>query len=192
MAIFRNRSLDAVAHKVYVRIVARARQPALYLDCGVPDTPDGRFDMIALHAALVLRRLRRDRPSTDALAQAVFDLMFADLDQNLREMGVGDLAVGKRIKAMAKGFYGRLAAYERGLQDPAGSALADALKRNVYRHGLPAGEQLEAITAYVRRTAEAVDCLDSTVLSAGELDFGPVEAIGMDGGHNASAAGRLA
>ncbi len=190
LAIFRNRSHDATAHKIYVRIVEQARRPLFYLAYGVPDSPDGRFDMIAVHAALVLRRLRRDRPSADSLAQAVFDLMFVDLDQNLREMGVGDLAVGKRIKGMAKGFYGRLAAYEQGLEDTGGSGLADALKRNVYRHGLPTAEQLAAITAYVRREADALDRADSKMLAAGEVHFGTPDPV--DGEMNTHAASRPA
>lgn len=190
MAIFRNRSIDAVAHKIYVRIVEQARQPTFYLVHGVPDTPDGRFDMIAVHAALVLRRLRRDRPLSDSLAQAVFDLMFADLDHNLREMGVGDLAVGKRIKGMAMGFYGRLAAYEQGLEELSGAGLAEALRRNVYRHGPPTAEQLAAIAAYVRREAESLDRADSKSLLAGELRFGAPRAA--DGEVNGRAASRPA
>ncbi len=83
---FRPKDFNETARKIYAALVEQARQPAFYLSCGVPDTPDGRFDMILLHAVLVLRRLKRDHDKTADLSQAVFYLMFADMDQNLREM----------------------------------------------------------------------------------------------------------
>lgn len=165
------RSIEAAAAKLYVRVVEQARRPQFYLSLGVPDTPDGRFDMIAVHAALLLRRLRRDHGRTERLAQVFFDLMFADMDQNLREMGVGDLAVGKRIKRMAQGFYGRLAAYETGLADSSDALLAEALKRNVYRHRPAAPEQVSRLAAYVRRQAERLDGASTEALRAGAVTF---------------------
>jgi cytochrome b pre-mRNA-processing protein 3 len=184
LASAHKRSIEAAA-KLYVRVVEQARQPLFYLDLGVPDTPDGRFDMIALHAALLLRRLRRDRQRTEALSQAVFDLMFADMDQNLREMGVGDLAVGKRIKAMAQGFYGRLAAYDVGLAAPGEEVLADALARNVYRHRPPGEGDAAGLAAYMRRQAERLEAQPVEVLMAGEVVFDPPAAAGEVEGHAA-------
>lgn len=137
------------ARAIYEGVVAAARQPAFYLDLGVPDTPDGRFDMISLHAFLVLRRLGRERERTADLGQAVFDLMFFDMDQNLREMGVGDLGVGRMVKSLATAFYGRAEAYEKGLDADGPEALAEALGRNVYRHGTPESRWLSALAAYV-------------------------------------------
>ena len=89
--------------------------------------------MIVAHVILVLRRLRDAHSQTGKLAQALFDLMLADMDQDLREMGVGDLAVGKRVKGMAMAFYGRLAAYGAALRDDDAAALQAALSRNLYR-----------------------------------------------------------
>lgn len=170
------RNIETAATKLYARVVDQARQPLYYLEFGVPDTPDGRFDMVALHAALLLRRLRRDHERTEQLAQAFFDIMFADMDQNLREMGVGDLAVGKRIKRMAQGFYGRLAAYEAGLADPSDRLLKEGLQRNVYRHGAASDGQLAGLAAYVRRQADGLDRLSADRLCAGALDFAPLVA----------------
>ncbi len=176
MASAQKRSIEAAAARLYTRVVEQARQPLFYLDLGVPDTPDGRFDMIALHAALLLRRLRRDRERTEAVSQAVFDLMFADMDQNLREMGVGDLAVGKRIKAMAQGFYGRLAAYDVGMAAPGDEVLADALARNVYRHRPPGEGDATGLAAYMRRQAARLEAQPVEALMAGEVAFAPPQA----------------
>jgi cytochrome b pre-mRNA-processing protein 3 len=124
--LFRRKASDPVARRLYEAIVAQARRPEFYRDWGVPDSLDGRFDMIALHGFLVLHRLKRDHEATAALAQNLFDTLFLDMDRALRELGAGDLGVGKRVKAMARGFYGRVAAYEDGLsagQEALGKAL---------------------------------------------------------------------
>ena len=128
--LFGAKRFDEAAHRIYFSLVEQARQPGFYLSCGVPDTADGRFDMIILHAFLLLRRLKKDHEQTAELAQELFDLMFADMDQNLREMGLGDLAVGKRIKGMAAAFYGRIQAYEDGLAGNE-TMLVDSLRRNL-------------------------------------------------------------
>ena len=163
---------DAAARKIYVTLVEQARQPGFYTLCGVPDTADGRFDMILLHGFLLLRRLKRDHDRTADLGQAVFDLMFADMDQNLREMGVGDLAVGKRIKGMAQAFYGRIAAYEAGLAEGP-EVLEDALRRNLYRHVSPEDGHVAAIAQYMDREAGLLDDIDTEIFFAGDLSFGP-------------------
>jgi len=164
--------LETPARGLYLSLVAQARQSGFYLRCGVPDTVDGRFDMILLHAFLVLRRLKRDHARTAGLAQAVFDLMFADMDRNLREMGVGDLAVGRRVKAMAAAFYGRIAAYEAGLDDGE-AALAEALKRNLFRKANPEPAEIAAVAAYLRREARALDAQPLASLTVGTVTFGP-------------------
>lgn len=172
-AAFRKRPEAAAADALYRAIVAQARQPGFYTAAAVPDTPDGRFDVIVAHAVLVLRRLHREPESTRDLAQSVFDLMFADMDQNLREMGVGDLAVGKRIKAMAKGFYGRLAAYERALDAHDGAALTAALRRNLYRKTEPDEEAVAVFARYFQREAARLEALPVERLQAGLPEFGP-------------------
>jgi cytochrome b pre-mRNA-processing protein 3 len=122
---------------LYALIVKQARQPVFYERCGVPDTLGGRFDMLALHAYVVMRRLKEFGGSNyRRFNQALHDRMFADLDRNLREMGVGDLSVGRRVKELATLFYGRIGAYDAAL---AGSAAAvdEALVRNAYADTTP-------------------------------------------------------
>jgi cytochrome b pre-mRNA-processing protein 3 len=122
---------NPAADALYAALVEQARQPAFYAKLGVPDTVDGRFEMVALHMFLVLHRLKGEG-AVDMLGQALFDTMFADMDRSLREMGVSDLSVGRHVKNMAKALYGRVAAYESGLADPTDVALGEAIRRNVY------------------------------------------------------------
>lgn len=167
-----SKAINETARKIYLSLVEQARQPAFYRSFGVPDTPDGRFDMIVLHAFLLFRRFKRDHKQTETLGQAVFDLMFSDMDQNLREMGVGDLGVGKRIKGMAKGFYGRVDAYEKGLDDT-NETLEKALKRNLFRKTSPSTTQVSAVRAYMQSQAARLDSIDTESLLAGDLAFDP-------------------
>ena len=109
--LFRSRRHERAGYALYTEAVQVARDPALYAVLGVPDTLDGRFDMIGLHVSLVMNRLRREASPGPELAQAVFDAMFSDMDFNLREMGVSDMAVGKRVKAMWEALNGRAQAY---------------------------------------------------------------------------------
>ncbi|OHC74511.1 MAG: hypothetical protein A3G18_11565 [Rhodospirillales bacterium RIFCSPLOWO2_12_FULL_58_28] len=170
---FRRSRFEDAAHRLYVALVGQARRPAFYLDFGVPDTKEGRFDMIALHAFLVMRRLKRTNGDAALLAQALFDLMFADMDQNLREMGVGDLVVGGKVKKLAKAFYGRVAAYEDGL-DRDDETLAAALERNVFRDAAPESRNVAGMIRYIRREAESLDAQEPARLMAGEVLFGAV------------------
>ena len=99
----------------YAAIMAQARKPDHYGAGAVPDSFDGRFDMLAVHVHLVLRRLRSDGVARDDIGQALFDMFFRDMDQAMREAGVGDLGVGKKIRKMAQAFYGRAAAYDEAM-----------------------------------------------------------------------------
>ncbi len=172
LGLFGAKRFEEAANRIYLSLVEQARQPGFYLSCGVPDTADGRFDMIILHAFLLLRRLKKDHEQTAELAQELFDLMFADMDQNLREMGVGDLSVGKRIKGMAEAFYGRIAAYEAGLTEGP-EVLENALRRNLYRHVSPEDDQVAAIAQYMDREAGRLDDIEIETFSAGDMTFGP-------------------
>ncbi len=121
------------ADALYAAAVAAARAPAFYVELGVPDTLDGRFDLIGLHAFLLIHRLQQDQPPGAELAQAVFDAMFRDMDHNLREIGVGDLSVARKMKQMWEAFHGRAAAYETALAAADAAAFPAALARNVWR-----------------------------------------------------------
>ncbi len=184
---FKDKSRDAAVRSVYERIVQQARKPEFYRDCGVPDTLDGRFDMIALHAFLVLHRLKQDCETASDFAQALFDLLFLDMDSSLRELGAGDLGVGRRVKTMAKGFYGRIAAYQAGL-DEGHDAMVAALRRNLYGTVEPRDPELRAMARYVADEAARLAAQDCGRLMAGELDFGaPPDCGGMAG--SAAAVG---
>lgn len=139
-----------------------------FTNYGVPDTLDGRFELICLHAFLYLHRLKSERPQSGPFCQELFDTMFADMDRSLREMGKSDLSVGKEVKRMAQGFYGRIRAYEEGLAGADG-VLAAALARNLF--GTAKGAPPAAMTAYVRRAAAELGAQPAAELLAGHVAF---------------------
>ncbi len=176
MRLFRNAARDATrsaARDLYGAVVAQARRPEFYRMRGVPDTQEGRFDMIALHAFLILHRLKNRGDAAAILGQAFYDLMFADMDINLREMGVGDMGIGKRVRKLASAFHGRIAAYEAGLAAADDGPLADALDRNLLRHADPARQDIAGLVRYVRHEAAALAAQPTEALLAGRVAFGP-------------------
>ena len=175
----RKPDLSEPALGIYRAAVAAARAQAFYVHHGVPDTPDGRFDMVALHVFLALRRLQREqgpnRKDAETLAQALTDLMFADMDRNLREMGVGDLGVGRQVKALAAAFRGRVTAYDAALERADGEAeLVLALKRNIFRldGGITEGHT-RRIARYVRDADAALAGQSWRAIVAGTIVFPP-------------------
>ena len=163
---FRSKKNGAAAARLYGTIIDQARDPVFYRDMGVADSLDGRFDMLSLHAMLVMRRLKGEAEQTAALSQALFDHMFADMDATLREIGVGDLSVGKKVKQMGEAFLGRVEAYESALNAEDGD-LAGALSRNVYRDTVPAPEHLSRLADYTRRMDAHLAGIPVTALLAG-------------------------
>lgn len=138
---------------IYGMIVTQAREPLFYRDLGVPDTVNGRFDLLLLHLWMVLHHLRSlaDGP---ALSQALFDHFCLDMDANLREMAVGDLAVPKKMQRLGEAFYGRSAAYDRALTDST-EALARAIDRNVLDGKSIAGAR--RLAAYTRAVLASLE-----------------------------------
>src|SRR5262245_14463402 len=133
---------------VYAAIVALARRPWLYLKAGVPDTVNGRFDMIVLHHVLVMERLRDGGPATAAFSQALLETMFTDMDRSLREMGVGDLSVARQMRTLAGAYYGRAIAYRQAFAAAdADPAVAAVLARNLYPAETPPPE-LDRLAAH--------------------------------------------
>jgi cytochrome b pre-mRNA-processing protein 3 len=128
----RDSGATAIASGLYGAIVAQARTPALYTDFGVADTATGRFEMVTLHVILVLDRLERAGEGAQPLGQAVFDLYVRDMDRSLREMGIGDFGVPKRMKKMAQAFYGRHDAYRQALAASDRMLLTETIARNVF------------------------------------------------------------
>jgi cytochrome b pre-mRNA-processing protein 3 len=169
--LFRANPVRQAAELAYRRVVEQARQPSFFEEGGVPDTLDGRFELICLHAFLYLRRLRREQPGTAALGQRFFDTMFADFDRSLREMGTGDLSVGREVKRMAEAFYGRVAAYDRGLTE-GDSVLEAALARNLFGTASAPASRVAAMAAYLRREAAGLDRQRPAELLAGQVSFG--------------------
>ena len=182
MRLFKKDPQESMARALYERVVAQAREPVFYRDLGVPDSLDGRFELIMLHAFLVLNRLRRQRAETAGLAQALFDVLFQDMDVSLREMGAGDLGVSHKIKAMVQAFYGRMAAYEAGLQEGEGQdRLEQALARNLYGTVEAPDRQLRVMASYLRREVAELSTQDLSALLEGRIVFGaPPEADGND------------
>lgn len=152
-----------IARTLYDQLVERARAPVFFAGFGVADTIDGRFDMLALHAWLVLARLKGEGPA----AQDLTDLIFIGFDEALREQGAGDIGIGHRIRKMADAFYGRLAAYDGAADE---EALAAALARNLWRGGAVDG-RARRLASYVKSARQH---LESSAVEAGQPGFGPL------------------
>lgn len=171
------RRRDRTARALYDRAVEQAREPDFYADRGVPDTIEGRFDLLSLHVALLCRRLARTGRPGQALAQALFDTMFSDMENNLREIGVSDTSMGRSVKTMAKGFLGRAEAYGRALSGE--DDLGAALRRNLYAGAEAEAAQVDDMAAYVHAAARRLDGCDyADIAAAGDLFPAPGETAG--------------
>jgi cytochrome b pre-mRNA-processing protein 3 len=173
---FQWRTEDRTIAALYGTIVTQARCPAFYSKYGVPDTVEGRFDLIVLHLVLVLRRLGRENEAGRALGQRLFDTFCRDLDDNLREMGVGDLAVPKRMRRFAEAFYGQQAAYLAALDAPDGQDFEKALARNIFE-GVGTDERATRLARYARAAWRALDAQEQGVHIRGEVAFPNPEAF---------------
>lgn len=168
--LFRSSKTRATIERLYGAIVAQSRRPEFYTDFAVPDTMEGRFEMVVLHTVLVCHRLKDKGELERALSQDVFDTFAADMDRTLRELGVGDLTVPKKMKKIGEAFYGRAAAYDAALADTGDDALAGALARNILdaRDGdLP--PQAAALARYVRQAVATLGAIPFDVLARGDL-----------------------
>jgi cytochrome b pre-mRNA-processing protein 3 len=172
LGLFRRHPHERIGFELYGAAVAAARAPGFYAEIGVPDTAAGRFELVSLHVGLLIRRLRAERDKTaDALAQAVFDAMFGDMDVNLREMGIGDLSVGKRVKMLWEGFHGRSQTYAEALDAEELPALAAALERNIWvQEAAPAGAG-QRIAEHARQLAAILAGQDLPALLRGQVRF---------------------
>jgi cytochrome b pre-mRNA-processing protein 3 len=166
------------AAQIYVGVVAAARAPFFYEHLAVPDTVEGRYEMIVLHLILALRRLRDPPAGQRRLAQALMDYMAADLDRSIRELGVGDLGVARFMKRLGEGVYGRAAAYDAALDNNDKAALTRALLRNLYAGVEPEGRILAMIADYVERQWEHLRAQPIDGLARGSIDFlAPTNAV---------------
>lgn len=154
---------------IYGMIVTQAREPIFYRDLGVPDTVNGRFDLLLLHLWLLLRRLRTVQGATE-LSQALFDRFCEDMDDNLREMGVGDQTVPKRMRAFGEAFYGRVQAYDQAIES-GGEALASAICKNILNGtGL---DQAKRLAAYACATETDLGRTGEVALLCASFKFPP-------------------
>lgn len=167
---FGRRSSHEVSDAIYETIVASARQPWFYSHCDVPDTPLGRFEMLSLHMFLFLERARGGSPALAALAQELTDEFFKDVEHSLRELGIGDLGVPKRMKKLAKMFYGRAEAYRGAVVAGDEAALAAALARNV-RPDRADWAEAGPLAAYAFRAGALLAAQDESELLAGRIRF---------------------
>jgi len=167
--LFRRKSGEDHAGAVYTAIVSAARRPVLYEVYKVADTLEGRFDMVILHAYLVLDRLKTGDLAAQTFAQELADRIFLEMDRNFREMGVGDLSVGKRVRKLAEIFYGRIGAYAPAILEGE-IGLAEAFRRNVYPDGVePAA--LQGLVRYALAVRKGLAGLDPAQIARGQLRY---------------------
>jgi len=157
--------------RLYGAIVAQARRSEFYAEYRVPDTIAGRFDMIVLHVYLVFRRLAAATDSARAIGQEMFDLFIEDMDASLREFGIGDLSVPRKMRAMAEGFYGRAGAYDAALGAEGEAELAAALQRNVYAGDAVALAEAARLARYVRRVEQALAAAEVERIECAAISF---------------------
>lgn len=188
---------DARAERIYQVINGQAREPYFFTDLGVEDTMDGRFDLVVLHAFLFIERTKSEGAEAKAISQIVFDRMFRAFDVALRESGVGDISVGKKIKKMGQAFYGRAKAYddaltfeetgeavpdptkrvEEGEAPPEPETLPEVLMRNVYRGREGAEGDAERMAQYVRKAMADLRAQPLDEVLAGRLAFPAPQAV---------------
>jgi len=174
---FRKSTFSEAAVAAYERAVEQGRNPCFYRDLGVPDSVDGRFDLISIHVFLTMRRLRREGEPAEALGQDLSEIFFADMDVNLRELGASDIGVGRRVKRMIEGFYGRVTAYEGALESGR-EELCQVLRRNLYGTTEVDEGTLAAMADYVERADKALEAQAWSAMGEGRANFPDPATLG--------------
>ena len=169
-SLFRQRGPKVVGRRLYDSAVERARQPLLYTEFAVPDTVEGRFELYSLHVILLLHRLKREGDQAAETAQALFDVFISQLDHALREIGVGDLSVAKKMRKLGEAFYGRAKSYDAALADPADVELAALIGRTAFESAGDAAH-IAALTAYVRTVTTALATEPLEAVLEGRVDW---------------------
>ncbi|WP_256750788.1 ubiquinol-cytochrome C chaperone family protein [Mesorhizobium sp. Mes31] len=165
----------AITEALYAQIVAAARQTVFYSHWNVPDTPLGRFEMLSLHMFLFQHRLRGEGAAAQEVAQVLIDEFFLDVDHSLRELGIGDVGVPKRMKKLAKMFYGRTAAYDDALERNDHDGLTAALARNV-RPDAGAWPEAPRLALYVTDAARHLGAQPTESILSGTVTFPAAKA----------------
>ena len=185
-ALFKSKRKDIdAAKKLYEQITAQARQPVFYELYGVPDTVEGRFDLICLHVFLVMDRLFQEKRAGVKMAQLLFDVMFRDMDRSLREMGVGDLSLPKHVKRMMKGFNGRATSYQDAMHDENPYELVEVLLRNLYGSvENPPRDMAQIMALYMHESAAWLEVQSWEELSCGNISFKEMDYYEGEGDDN--------
>jgi len=161
-----------LANKLYTSLVQQARLPYFYTQKGVPDSFNGRFEMVLLHSYLVWARLLKEGQQGEILSQSLFDVMFTEMNQAVRNIGVGDLGVPHHIKRMMKAYKGRSLAYLKAIMAQDDAALADSLRRNLYGTVTDvSAAQIEFFAAYIKQAHIVLEAQPSDAIMAGVIDF---------------------
>jgi cytochrome b pre-mRNA-processing protein 3 len=166
----RGQAAETPARHLYRAILARSREPVFYLEWNVPDTMDGRFDLLVLHVSLAFEALRGGGTAAAEVGSELADAVFAGFDEALRELGVSDFGMGRRIRRMANALYGRVESYAAAASAP---ELAMAVQRNLYRGRAERVGEAAGLAAYMMEARRHLSS-DFAALIAGKPDFGPL------------------
>ncbi len=164
-----------ICQQIYYKCLLASRKPEFYTKFKVADTFDGRFDMLCLIISVYMHKLTKEPEKTKEFSQILFDVMFKDIDLTLREMGAGDLGVGKRVKIMSENFMGRLIKYSQSLENNNTSLLAKALSRNLYRQDGMVNSDDE-VTAFVLKLSLEIASLKMDYVMSEEFDMNDLVA----------------
>ncbi len=171
----------AIVARQYEILTEAARQPALYQAFNVPDTVMGRFEMLSAVLILYFRRTRSSARAGQEIAQEIIDAFFEDVDHSIRELGVGDVSVPKRMKKFAGMFYGRLESYAAALDGGDQAALAEALRRNIYPKAGEAAPAMAALAAYLFEAERVLASRGEDAVEVGQLLLPPAAAMDTTG-----------
>jgi cytochrome b pre-mRNA-processing protein 3 len=180
-----------LAHSLYESIVAQARTQGLYARLGVPDRPEGRFEMVALHLVLVLDRLGRDGESGQRLARTLTETFTVDLDDNFREMSVGDLAVPRHVKRAVDALHDRYNGYRAALASDDDAPLTVAITSRLADVGAGQGLDAPRICAYIRLAKHRLDQAPIAEMLAGRIAWPHIDAAGPESANSGAEARRM-
>lgn len=170
--LFRKKNRNrAIVDRQYLALTEAARTPFFYLHMGVPDTVMGRFEMLSAIMILFFRRTARAETSGQELAQEIVDEFFKDIDHSIRELGIGDQGVPKRMKKLAGMFYGRLESYAAAIEALDQTALANALLRNIYPENKESAPDMGPLAAWMLKAEAALAALDEDTIARGGVHF---------------------
>lgn len=180
---FKARRNSKAAHSLYSATILAARDPWLFNDCEIADTPEGRFEVLTLMAFLVLRQLK-EIDGGDDIAQAYFDIMLEDIDSNLREMGVGESTLAKKMKKLAASFFGRIKTYDQSIAAGDFDTWEDTIRRYLYENSDMVGDSATSVAQFTLSISEHIAGQDSAALLSGHVSFDVEKPVIMRGQSN--------